>query len=40
MGEISYRDDGGAYHYMGFCRRRMRTGRFRPVKSPDYEYAD
>jgi hypothetical protein len=40
LGEISYKDDGGAYHYMGFCRRRRSNGRFRPVKSPDYEYQD
>lgn len=40
IGEIRYRDEGGADHFMGFCRRRQSNGRFRPVKSPDYEYQD
>jgi hypothetical protein len=40
MGQIRYRDEGGVERFMGFCRKRMRNGRYRPVKSPDYEYED
>jgi hypothetical protein len=40
MGQIRYRDEGGAERFMGFCRKRMSNGRYRPVKSPDYEYED
>ncbi len=40
MGQIRYQDEAGADRFMGFCRRRMKNGRFRPVKSPDYEYED
>jgi len=40
MGQIQYQDEGGANRFMGFCRKRKPTGRFLPVKSPDYEYED
>jgi hypothetical protein len=40
LGEISYTDDGGAYHYMGFCRQRQSNGRFLAVTDPDNEYED
>jgi hypothetical protein len=40
IGEIVYQDDGGADHYMGFCRIRQSDGRFRAVDDPDYEYED
>lgn len=40
MGEIHYVDDGGAGHFMGFCRERHIDGRFRAVDDPDYEYQD
>jgi hypothetical protein len=40
MGQIRYRDDGGAERFMGFCRVRQKDGRFRAVDDPDYEYED
>lgn len=40
MGEIRYRDEGGAERFMGFCRKREADGRFRPVDDPDYEWED
>ena len=40
MGQIRYRDDGGAERFMGFCRRRTSDGRFVAVNDPDYEYED
>jgi hypothetical protein len=40
MGQIRYKDDGGAERFMGFCRVRQKDGRFRPVNDPDYEYED
>jgi len=41
MGQIRYQDDGGADHFMGFCRERGSDGRFRAVKDDlDYEYED
>lgn len=39
MGQIRYRDEGGADRFMGFCR--LHDGqRFKPVDDPDYEYED
>jgi hypothetical protein len=40
MGQIRYKDDGGAERFMGFCRVRGSNGRFRPVDDIDYEYED
>jgi hypothetical protein len=40
MGQIRYQDEGGADRFMGFCRERQSSGRFRAVDDPDYEYED
>ena len=40
MGEIWYRDEGGADHYMGFCRERLSNRRFTAVDDADYECED
>jgi hypothetical protein len=40
MGQIRYRDSGGADRFMGFCRERGTDGRFRAVDDADYEYQD
>jgi len=40
MGQIRYKDEGGAERFMGFCRERQTDGRFRAVNDPDYEYED
>jgi hypothetical protein len=40
MGQIRYKDEGGAHRFMGFCRLQESDGRFRAIDDPDYEYDD